>query len=199
MTAILLSAVLSAAITLAVVAIWGQVYFMPRLRRSVRQDIDEEARKASDLIAESVEEAVKRGINEGVRNLPTREMLEETSRSLARSSTELVGDIVKNGRRGSLNARLVIRGKQGHVAYPHLARNPIHLAAPALAALASEVWDEGNAFFPPTSFQISNVHSGTGATNVVPGELEALINFRFMANAVWNTDEAMERIQQKPS
>ena len=92
MTAILLSAVLSAAITLTVVAIWGQVYFLPRLRRTVRQDIDEEARKAADLIAESVEEAVKRGINEGVRNLPTREMLEETSRSLARSSTEMVAE-----------------------------------------------------------------------------------------------------------
>ena len=107
------------------------------------------------------------------------------------SSTELVGDIVKNGRRGSLNARLVIRGKQGHVAYPHLARNPIHLAAPALAALAAEVWDEGNAFFPPTSFQISNIHSGTGATNVVPGELEALINFRF------STESTVEGLQQR--
>ncbi|PRB76515.1 succinyl-diaminopimelate desuccinylase [Pseudomonas sp. MYb185] len=95
------------------------------------------------------------------------------------SSTELVGDVVKNGRRGSLNARLLVKGRQGHVAYPHLARNPIHLAAPALAELADEVWDQGNDFFPPTSFQISNVHSGTGATNVVPGELEALINFRF--------------------
>ncbi|WP_373185511.1 succinyl-diaminopimelate desuccinylase [Halopseudomonas sp.] len=95
------------------------------------------------------------------------------------SSTELVGDVVKNGRRGSLNARLTIKGKQGHVAYPHLARNPIHLAAPALAALAAESWDTGNAFFPPTSFQISNINAGTGATNVVPGELVALINFRF--------------------
>ena len=95
------------------------------------------------------------------------------------SSTEQVGDVVKNGRRGSLNARLTIKGKQGHVAYPHLARNPIHLAAPALAALAAENWDAGNAFFPPTSFQISNINAGTGATNVVPGELVALINFRF--------------------
>ncbi|TVP90834.1 MAG: succinyl-diaminopimelate desuccinylase [Pseudomonadaceae bacterium] len=95
------------------------------------------------------------------------------------SSTDQVGDIVKNGRRGSLNARLTIKGKQGHVAYPHLARNPIHLAAPALAALAAEVWDHGNDYFPPTSFQISNLNSGTGATNVVPGELVALINFRF--------------------
>ncbi len=107
------------------------------------------------------------------------------------SSTELVGDVVKNGRRGSLNALLVIKGKQGHVAYPHLARNPIHLAAPALAALAAESWDEGNAFFPPTSFQISNIHSGTGATNVVPGELEALINFRF------STESTVEGLQAR--
>ncbi|WP_304639353.1 succinyl-diaminopimelate desuccinylase [Pseudomonas sp.] len=107
------------------------------------------------------------------------------------SSTEHVGDIVKNGRRGSLNARLVIKGKQGHVAYPHLARNPIHLAAPALAELAAENWDNGNAFFPPTSFQISNIHSGTGATNVVPGELEALINFRF------STESTVESLQAR--
>lgn len=95
------------------------------------------------------------------------------------SSTELLGDVVKNGRRGSLNAELTIKGKQGHVAYPHLARNPIHLAAPALAALAAESWDMGNEFFPPTSFQISNINAGTGATNVIPGDLVALINFRF--------------------
>ncbi|PKM31202.1 MAG: succinyl-diaminopimelate desuccinylase [Gammaproteobacteria bacterium HGW-Gammaproteobacteria-11] len=95
------------------------------------------------------------------------------------SSTELLGDVVKNGRRGSLNARLTIKGKQGHVAYPHLARNPIHLAAPALAALTAETWDMGNDFFPPTSFQISNINAGTGATNVIPGDLVALINFRF--------------------
>jgi len=107
------------------------------------------------------------------------------------SSTELVGDVVKNGRRGSLNARLVVKGKQGHVAYPHLARNPIHLAAPALAALTAEMWDEGNAFFPPTSFQISNIHSGTGATNVVPGDLEALINFRF------STESTVEGLQAR--
>src|SRR5690606_22953831 len=107
------------------------------------------------------------------------------------SSTDLVGDTVKNGRRGSLNARLLIRGLQGHVAYPHLARNPIHLAAPALAELAAEVWDQGNAFFPPTSFQISNIHSGTGATNVVPGELEALINFRF------STESTVEGLKER--
>ncbi|QXH45817.1 succinyl-diaminopimelate desuccinylase [Pseudomonas xanthosomatis] len=107
------------------------------------------------------------------------------------SSTTLLGDVVKNGRRGSLGARLTVRGKQGHVAYPHLARNPIHLAAPALAELAAEHWDEGNAFFPPTSFQISNLNSGTGATNVVPGELTALFNFRF------STESTVEGLQQR--
>src|SRR5690606_20466888 len=95
------------------------------------------------------------------------------------SSTTLLGDVVKNGRRGSLGATLTVRGKQGHVAYPHLAKNPIHLAAPALAELAAEHWDDGNTFFPPTSFQISNIHGGTGATNVIPGELEVAFNFRF--------------------
>ncbi|MBA1201268.1 succinyl-diaminopimelate desuccinylase [Pseudomonas capeferrum] len=107
------------------------------------------------------------------------------------SSTSLLGDVVKNGRRGSLGAKLTIRGKQGHVAYPHLARNPIHLAAPALAALAAEHWDNGNAFFPPTSFQISNLNSGTGATNVVPGELTALFNFRF------STESTVEDLQAR--
>lgn len=95
------------------------------------------------------------------------------------SSTELVGDVIKNGRRGSLGAVMSVRGVQGHVAYPHLARNPIHLAAPALADLARERWDEGNDFFPATSFQISNINGGTGATNVIPGELEVVFNFRF--------------------
>src|SRR5690606_37972994 len=95
------------------------------------------------------------------------------------SSTTAVGDVVKNGRRGSLGGVLTVRGKQGHVAYPHLAKNPIHLAAPALAELAAEHWDDGNAYFPPTSFQISNIHGGTGATNVIPGELEVVFNFRF--------------------
>lgn len=109
------------------------------------------------------------------------------------SSTTLLGDVVKNGRRGSLGAKLAVRGKQGHVAYPHLARNPIHLAAPALAELAAEHWDEGNAFFPPTSFQISNLNSGTGATNVVPGELTALFNFRF------STESTVEGLQARVS
>ena len=95
------------------------------------------------------------------------------------SSTTQVGDVIKNGRRGSISGSLTIKGKQGHVAYPHLVRNPIHLAAPALAELSQEVWDEGNEFFPPTSFQISNIHAGTGATNVVPGELKVEFNLRF--------------------
>ena len=90
-----------------------------------------------------------------------------------------LGDTIKNGRRGSLNGRLVIHGRQGHVAYPHLVRNPIHLAAPALAELAATEWDRGNEFFPPTSFQISNVQAGTGAENVVPGHLDLKFNFRF--------------------
>ncbi|MND35217.1 Succinyl-diaminopimelate desuccinylase [compost metagenome] len=109
------------------------------------------------------------------------------------SSTTLLGDVVKNGRRGSLGAKMTVRGKQGHVAYPHLARNPIHLAAPALAELAAEHWDEGNAFFPPTSFQISNLNSGTGATNVVPGDLTALFNFRF------STESTVEGLQARVS
>lgn len=95
------------------------------------------------------------------------------------SSTDVVGDVVKNGRRGSLTGDLVVKGIQGHVAYPHLARNPVHQAAPALDELAQAHWDNGNDFFPPTSFQISNIHSGTGAGNVIPGELHVCFNFRF--------------------
>ncbi|QJR79669.1 succinyl-diaminopimelate desuccinylase [Alteromonas pelagimontana] len=95
------------------------------------------------------------------------------------SSTSRVGDIVKNGRRGSLTGDLVIKGVQGHVAYPHLAKNPIHDATPALAELANTHWDDGNSFFPPTSFQISNMHAGTGAGNVIPGECHVCFNFRF--------------------
>lgn len=95
------------------------------------------------------------------------------------SSTAKLGDIVKNGRRGSHGCRLTVRGVQGHVAYPHLAKNPVHMAAPALAELASIEWDQGNDHFPPTTFQISNIHAGTGATNVIPGELEVVFNLRY--------------------
>lgn len=95
------------------------------------------------------------------------------------SSSERAGDVIKNGRRGSLGGTLLVKGVQGHVAYPHLANNPIHAAAPALAELAATQWDQGNEFFPATSFQVSNIKAGTGATNVIPGELEAIFNFRF--------------------
>ncbi|QEA38781.1 succinyl-diaminopimelate desuccinylase [Pistricoccus aurantiacus] len=95
------------------------------------------------------------------------------------SSTRYIGDMIKNGRRGSLGGVLRVQGIQGHVAYPQLARNPIHETAPALDALTREHWDDGNAFFPATSLQISNIRAGTGATNVIPGELEAVFNFRY--------------------
>ncbi|PTQ89847.1 succinyl-diaminopimelate desuccinylase [Agitococcus lubricus] len=95
------------------------------------------------------------------------------------SSSKTLGDVIKNGRRGSLNGILKVIGIQGHVAYPQLADNPIHKAAPALAELAAEVWDNGNAFFPATSFQISNIHAGTGANNVIPADIDVVFNFRF--------------------
>lgn len=95
------------------------------------------------------------------------------------SSTKELGDSIKIGRRGSLNGRLVVHGRQGHVAYPHLVRNPIHLVAPALAEFAQTEWDQGDEYFPKTSFQVSNIRAGTGADNVVPGTLELQFNFRF--------------------
>jgi len=107
------------------------------------------------------------------------------------SSTHALGDVVKNGRRGSITGDLLVKGIQGHVAYPHLGRNPIHQAAPALAELASTVWDQGNAFFPPTSFQIPNISGGTGASNVIPGELQVQFNFRF------STELTAEQIKER--
>ncbi len=95
------------------------------------------------------------------------------------SSHETLGDVIKNGRRGSLSGCLTVHGKQGHVAYPHLARNPIHEFAPALVALSQTEWDRGNQHFPQTCFQISNIHAGTGAENVIPGHLEVHFNFRY--------------------
>ncbi|GAB3534690.1 succinyl-diaminopimelate desuccinylase [Photobacterium proteolyticum] len=95
------------------------------------------------------------------------------------SSTHAVGDVVKNGRRGSITGDVTLKGTQGHVAYPHLADNPVHRAMPALAELAATTWDNGNAYFPPTSFQIANLHAGTGASNVIPGEFHVQFNFRF--------------------
>lgn len=109
------------------------------------------------------------------------------------SSTSKVGDVVKNGRRGSLGAILTVKGIQGHVAYPHLADNPVHRVAPALAELASTEWDKGNEFFPATSFQISNVQAGTGATNVIPGEITIGFNLRF--STCLTPDEIKQRIE----
>ena len=104
---------------------------------------------------------------------------------------EQLGDMIKNGRRGSLSARITVVGVQGHVAYPHLARNPIHVAAPAIAELAATPWDAGNDHFPPTSFQISNLHAGTGATNVIPGEAVIDLNFRF------STESTPEQLKER--
>ena len=95
------------------------------------------------------------------------------------TSSVTVGDMIKNGRRGSLGCELIVKGVQGHIAYPHLVKNPIHLVAPAIQDLVKTVWDEGNDYFPPTSFQISNINGGTGATNVVPGEVKLVFNFRY--------------------
>jgi succinyl-diaminopimelate desuccinylase len=95
------------------------------------------------------------------------------------TSSQHFGDTIKNGRRGSMSGKLIIHGMQGHIAYPQLAKNPIHLAAPVIAELTQEVWDEGNEYYLPTSFQISNIHAGTGASNVIPGHLDIDFNFRF--------------------
>ncbi len=108
------------------------------------------------------------------------------------SSTNTLGDIIKNGRRGSLNAVLTVHGKQGHVAYPHLAQNPIHLASKAINDLCETVWDHGNEYFPATSFQISNIQAGTGATNVVPGTLKVTFNFRYSTEVT--ADELKQRV-----
>ena len=109
------------------------------------------------------------------------------------SSTHELGDLVKNGRRGSLNARLIIHGKQGHIAYPHLADNPIHRAMPTLNALVAEPWDQGNDFFDPTSLQISSILAGQGVTNVIPGSVEVLFNLRFSTELTAN--EIRERCE----
>lgn len=95
------------------------------------------------------------------------------------TAVKTLGDMIKNGRRGSMSGKLTVKGVQGHIAYPHLAKNPIHLAAPALTELVNEKWDEGNEYFPPTSWQVSNIHGGTGASNVIPGTVVIDFNFRF--------------------
>ena len=106
------------------------------------------------------------------------------------TAVDKLGDMLKNGRRGSLSGNLTVKGKQGHIAYPHLAINPMHTFAPALLELTQEVWDEGNEYFPPTSFQISNINGGTGATNVIPGELNVKFNFRFSTES---TEEGLKQ------
>ncbi|WP_370387858.1 succinyl-diaminopimelate desuccinylase [Snodgrassella alvi] len=107
------------------------------------------------------------------------------------TAVDTLGDMIKNGRRGSLSGTLRVHGRQGHVAYPHLAANPVHLAAAALAELTAMHWDNGNTYFPPTGFQISNIHAGTGATNVIPGELTVQFNFRF------STESSAENLRQR--
>ncbi|MFN3915698.1 MAG: succinyl-diaminopimelate desuccinylase [Aquabacterium sp.] len=107
------------------------------------------------------------------------------------TSVKQLGDMIKNGRRGSLSGKLRVKGVQGHIAYPHLARNPIHLLAPALAELVTIVWDQGNDHFPPTTWQCSNIHAGTGANNVIPGEVVVDFNFRF------STESTPEGLQQR--
>jgi len=114
------------------------------------------------------------------------------------TSNKVVGDMIKNGRRGSLSGRLIVKGVQGHIAYPHLVKNPIHLVAPAIKDMVDTVWDEGNEYFPPTSWQISNMNGGTGATNVVPGEVTILFNFRFStASTEQNLKERVYAILDK--
>jgi len=110
------------------------------------------------------------------------------------TSAARLGDTIKNGRRGSLSGKLVVKGQQGHIAYPHLARNPVHLFAPALAELGTIEWDAGDVYFPPTSWQISNIHAGTGANNVIPGSLTALFNFRF--NPMSSVDSLKSRVHE---
>jgi succinyl-diaminopimelate desuccinylase len=107
------------------------------------------------------------------------------------TSVDTLGDMIKNGRRGSLSGKLTVKGIQCHIAYPHLGKNPIHLAAPAIAELTSIEWDKGNEYFPPTTWQISNIHGGTGATNVIPGSVEIKFNFRF------STASTVEGLQQR--
>ena len=107
------------------------------------------------------------------------------------TSVERTGDMIKNGRRGTMSGKLTVKGVQGHIAYPHLAKNPIHLVAPALAELVTVEWDKGNAFFPPTTWQISNIHGGTGASNVIPGAVVIDFNFRF------STESTPESLQSR--
>jgi succinyl-diaminopimelate desuccinylase len=107
------------------------------------------------------------------------------------TSVDKLGDMIKNGRRGTMSGKLAVKGIQGHIAYPHLARNPVHQVAPALAELAATVWDEGNEYYLPTSWQVSNIHGGTGASNIIPGEVVIDFNFRF------STASTVDGLQQR--
>jgi succinyl-diaminopimelate desuccinylase len=148
------------------------------VERFVAENPDHQGRIAF-LITSDEEGIATNGTVKVVDWLLERDMLPEWCLVGEPSSTDQCGDVIKNGRRGSLGCTLTVKGLQGHVAYPHLADNPVHRAAPALAELAAEEWDQGNQFFPATSFQISNINGGTGATNVIPGEVEVIFNFRF--------------------
>ena len=110
------------------------------------------------------------------------------------SSTSVTGDVIKNGRRGSLNGVIIVNGQQGHVAYPHLAKNPIHLISQALSDLCAQEWDSGNEYFPATSFQVSNIHSGDGVTNVIPGKAKIMFNFRYSTETT--KEELMAKVHE---
>jgi len=145
------------------------------------------------LLTSDEEGAAKQGVRRVAEEFRRREQRIDWCVVGEPSSRERLGDLIRIGRRGSLTGRLVVRGVQGHVAYPDKARNPIHAAAPALAELAATRWDEGDAAFPPTSFQLSNVNAGTGADNVIPGELHAVFNFRYAP--VSTADSLRERVE----
>jgi succinyl-diaminopimelate desuccinylase len=144
------------------------------------------------LITSDEEGAATHGTRHVIEILRTRGVKPDYAIVGEASSNEIFGDRIMIGRRGSLNGVLKVFGKQGHVAYPHKVENPIHRLAPALAELAATVWDNGNAHFPPTSFQISNIHAGTGANNVVPGECEVVFNFRYCTEST--ADSLKQRV-----
>lgn len=162
--------------------------FITSIERFVEQHPDHNG-SISLLITSDEEGSAINGTVKVVETLEARQELIDYCIVGEPTSDAILGDTIKNGRRGSLSGHLIIHGIQGHIAYPHLAQNPIHLAAPALAALATEAWDNGNEFFPPTSWQVSNIHAGTGATNVIPGHCDIKFNFRFSSE---NTAETLK-------
>lgn len=153
--------------------------------------LDPAAGRIAFLITSDEEGPAQHGTKAVMAELQTRKLIPDYCIVGEPSSSKKLGDVVRNGRRGSLNGELVVRGVQGHVAYPESVINPITSAMAALAELSATRWDEGNEYYPPTSFQISNINSGTGATNVVPGELSVVFNFRYC------TEQTADSIQQK--